>query len=184
MSGLAAYQGAPGAFGEEACRAFLPGWRPLACASFGEVAETVAAGAAARGILPLRNSIAGEVPGVGVLIASHGLEILAERPLAVRMHLLAVPGATLDGLDEVVSHPMAIAQCGAFLAASGLASSPRSNTAVAARELAQSGERRRAVLASDLAASAYGLEILRRDVHDAADNQTVFAILARAKVGK
>lgn len=181
MSGLAAYQGAPGAFGEEACRAFLPDWRPLACASFAAVAETVAAGGAERGILPLRNAIAGQVPGNAELIDDCGLVILAERALPVRMHLLGVRGATLAELTEVVSHPMAIAQCGAFLAASGLASSPKSNTAVAARELAASGDRTRGVLASDLAASAYGLEILRRDVHDRADNHTVFAIVARRK---
>lgn len=181
MTRLAAYQGAPGAFGEEACRAFLPDWQPLACASFAEVAETVAAGGAERGILPLRNSIAGDVPGIAELIAASGLDVLDQRPLPVRMHLLGVRGARIEEIKEVVSHPMAIAQCGAFLVASGLASSPRSNTAVAARELAQSGERSRAVLASDLAASAYGLEILRRDVHDRADNQTLFAIFARPK---
>lgn len=181
MSGTVAYQGAPGAFGEEACRAFLPGWKPLACDSFEGVAEAVAARRAERGILPLRNSSAGAVPGNAELIAAHGLEIIAEHPLAVRMQLLGLPGASLAGLRTVVSHPIALAQCRRFLAEHRLALEEGSNTAVAARLLARSGDRARAVLASAGAAAAYGLAVLAADVHDDPANHTMFGIIARRR---
>ena len=70
MARLAAYQGAPGAFGEEACRAFLPDYEPFACESFAAVADAVAEGRAERGAIPLRNNTAGEVPGTQALIES------------------------------------------------------------------------------------------------------------------
>jgi prephenate dehydratase len=176
---LAAYQGAPGAFGHEACRAFLPDYEPLPCESFAAVADAVAEGRADKGALPLRNTIAGEVPGNRALIDGRQLDVLAERPLPVRIHLLGLPGATLDGIRSVVSHPMALGQCRRFIAAHGLATVEETNTAIAARSLSASGDLSRGVLASERAAAVYGLVILQHDVHDRADNQTIFAIIAR-----
>ena len=75
---------------------------------------------------------------------------------------------------------MAIGQCLRFIREHGLGTSEESNTAVAARALAEAGDVTRGVLASEFAASAYGLAILNRDVHDRADNQTIFAIVGRA----
>ena len=180
MARLAAYQGAPGAFGEEACRAFLPGYEPFPCESFAAVADAVAEGRAERGAIPLRNNTAGEVPGTQALIESRELHVLAQHPLAIRIHLLGVAGASLATVRTVVSHPMAIGQCLGFIREHGLGTSEESNTAVAARALAEAGDVTRGVLASEFAASAYGLAILNRDVHDRADNQTIFAIVGRA----
>ena len=74
---------------------------------------------------------------------------------------------------------MALAQSRKWLDASGLETEEAANTAVAAQALVASGDRSRAVLASAFAAELYGLEILRRDVHDQEDNATTFAVLAR-----
>jgi prephenate dehydratase len=171
-----AYQGAPGAFGHEACLAFLPRFEPEARESFAEVARAVAGGEAERGILPLANSQAGPVPGVAEAIAGHGLRVLAERLLPVRMHLLALPGVTLAEVRTVVSHPMALRQCAGRLGALGLTLAEAPNTAVAARDLRR---RDRAVLASKAAATAYGLIVLVRDMHDDPANATRFAVVAR-----
>ena len=183
MARHVAYQGAPGAFGEEACRSFLPDWLPVAKPSFAAVVEAVRAGEVDRGMLPLRNSSAGPVPGVEDLIGGSGLLVLERLSLPVRMHLLGLPGASLEAIRRVASHPMALAQCRKWLDESGLAVEEEANTAVAARALAESGDLERAVMASETAAKTYGLAILRRDVQDAADNATTFAVVARDPEG-
>jgi prephenate dehydratase len=171
-----AYQGAPGAFGHEACLAFLPRYRPEARESFAEVARAVAEEEAERGMLPLSNSRAGPVPGVAEAIEAHALNVLEDRLLPVRMHLLALPGTSLGEVRMVVSHPMALRQCAARLRALGLAGEEAANTAVAARDLREADK---AVLGSEAAAAAYGLAILLRDVHDDPANATRFAIVGR-----
>ena len=183
MARHVAYQGAPGAFGEEACRTFLPEWLPVARPSFEAVVESVLAGEVDRGMLPLRNSSAGPVPGVEELIAGSNLLVIERHSLPVRLHLLAVPGARLDGIRRVASHPMALAQCRKWLDEAGLAVEEEANTAVAAQALAQAGDLEKAVMASEAAAKDYGLAILKHDLQDAADNATIFAIVARDPEG-
>jgi prephenate dehydratase len=178
MDRRVAYQGAPGAFGEEACRAFLPDWTPAAKPTFAAVIAAVKTGDAERGLLPLSNSTAGAVAGVERLIRESGLLLLSCHRLPVRMHLLALPEARLEAIRFVASHPMALAQCRNWLDRAGVAVEEEANTAIAARALAGSGNLEKAVLASEAAARAYGLAILERDVQDCEDNATIFGILA------
>ena len=171
-----AYQGVPGAFGHEACLAFLPAYEPVGLPSFADVAAGVAAGAIERGLLPLRNSRAGAVEGVADLVGKHGLAIEAEHVLRVRMHLLALPGTRLEAVRTVTSHPVALRQCAVAIARLGVATEPAPNTAAAARAL---DDPHKAVLASEAAASLYGLEILVRDLQDDPDNATTFILIRR-----
>jgi prephenate dehydratase len=167
-----AYAGAPGAFAHQACLTFAPDRDPLAMASFADVADAVQSGVAEAGMLPLRNSRAGPVEEVASLLAARALRIAAEYDLPVRMHLLGLPGADFAAVRTVISHPMALRQCSDALAALGVATREAPNTAVAARDLADPSC---AVLASEAAAAAYGLVILRRDLQDDRDNVTRFA---------
>ena len=82
------------------------------------------------------------------------MAIVGEPVLPVRMHLLGLPGARLEEISTVVSHPVALRQCGRKLDRLGLAREEASNTAVAAAELRDPSK---AVLASSAAAEAYGL---------------------------
>lgn len=176
---IAAYQGLPGSFGAEACARFLPRYRAEPQPSFADVAIAVRDGRAERGILPFSNTIAGIVPGVGKLVEDHGLLVLASHPLNIRMHLLGLPGMAVEQIRTVRSHPMALKQCARALVRRGLAAEPASNTAVAAADLAASGDPAIGVIASEHAARLYGLDILARDVHDAPDNATLFIIVAQ-----
>lgn len=171
-----AYQGVPGAFGHQACLAFLPDEEPVAQPTFAAVIEAVSAGETDFGMLPVENSCAGPVREARDLIARCSLRIVSEHVLPVRMHLLGLPGADLVDVHTAVSHPVALGQCAETLARLGLAGEAASNTAIAAQSLS---DPRRAVLASEAAAEAYGLTILRRDVHDRSDNATRFVVLAR-----
>ena len=169
-----AYQGIPGAFGHEACLAFLPDHEPLPCETFAQVMLAVLHGDAHRGVLPLANNAAGET-GARSLIDPATARIVAEHDLPVRIHLAARPGIPLEEVTAITSHPVALRQCSRLIADLGLPTREATNTAVAAAELAGS----EAALTSEAAAGLYGLAILRRDVHDRADNLTRFAVVAR-----
>jgi prephenate dehydratase len=172
-----AYLGEPGAFSHEACLKFVPDHEPLARPSFAGVIAAVVKGEADLGILPVENSGAGPVEEARALLAACGLPIVATHSLQVRMHLLGLPGATLDDVTTVISHPMALAQSARSLETLGLATETATNTAIAARMLQARQDKAIAVLASEAAAAIYGLEILRRDVHDDPDNRTLFTVI-------
>jgi prephenate dehydratase len=97
----------------------------------------------------------------------------------VRLHLMARPGVKLEQVKIAVSHPMALAQSAATLQWLGLDTEEAANTALAAQSIRNSNDRTRAAIASESAAAAYGLTILRRDVHDRPDNATIFCVVAR-----
>lgn len=174
-----AYQGQPGAFSHQACLTFLPGHDPVALPTFAAVIAAIERGEADVGVLPVENSCAGPVEPVVRLLADCDLVVIARHSLPVRMHILAVPGTRLEDVTLVVSHPIALLQCAETLKALGLQTEEAANTATAAKALAASGDRSRAVLASEAAADAYGLTILKRNVHDQPDNATSFCVLAR-----
>jgi prephenate dehydratase len=172
-----AYQGAEGAFSHEACRRFLPNHVPVPLATFSEVITAVQSGQSELGVLPLSNNEAGET-GARELIVKAGLQIVEEPVLAVHMHLLGLPSASLEQIRTVVSHPVALRQCSDMLSQRGLNTEETSNTALAAQALRNPN---RAVLASETAAELYGLAILQRDVHNRDDNATTFAIVRRGE---
>ncbi len=176
-----AYQGQPGAFGHEACLRFLPEHEPLPKADFALVIQAVTAGETELGVLPVENSCAGPVDEVKALLQQSDLPIVARHQLPVRMHLLAPAGTRIENVRRIVSHPIALAQCAETLRALGFAAEPASNTAAAAKALAESSDGTTAVLASEAAASIYGLAILRRNVHDRPDNATTFYVLGRGR---
>jgi prephenate dehydratase len=178
MGGEIAYQGESGAFGEEACLLFAPGHRAVNCSSFEAVVQAVLDGKAELGMLPIENSCAGPVPGIADLLAGNAVQIVRRVDLPVRMHLLALEGARIEGIRIVASHPVALGQCARALSELSVETEEASNTAAAAKQLASSHAADRAVLASERAAAAYGLVILRRDLQDQPDNRTSFAIIA------
>ena len=171
-----AYQGVPGAFSHEACRRFLPDEEAMGCATFAQVIEAVEQGQAEFGMLPRANNSAGTVDEVQDLLDQARVTIVAEHKLPIRIHLLGLPTGKLEEVRTAVSHPMALKQCAGSLSALGLEQQSASNTAAAAQALSDPSN---AVLASEAAAEAYGLAILKRDMHDRDDNETTFVVVAR-----
>jgi len=178
---VVAYQGAPGAFSEQAIlERWGEGVSPLPCATFADVARAVQDGRARFGLLPVENSIAGPVRESIEAIAASGLATVGETALAIRLCLLALPGATLEELRSAESHPVALRQCGAFLHAHPWLT-PREafDTAGAAHEVARAGDRTRAAIAAARAGELAGLVVLARGIEDHAGNVTRFTIVAR-----
>lgn len=174
-----AYLGGRGSFSEEACQRFLPTCDLTPLPDFEAVARAVCEGSADVGVLPIRNSLAGPIDAVRVLLAHPELRTIGEEDLDVRLYLLAPPGVGIGAIRLVTSHKAALAQCRAFLAQRDLATVEAPSTAEAARRVADHGDHGQAAIASEAAASAYGLAILERDIQGNAASVTRFAIVER-----
>ncbi|CAN5353513.1 hypothetical protein BH10PSE2_BH10PSE2_27020 [soil metagenome] len=180
--GRVAYQGAPGAFSHEACVALRPWDVHVPYETFDLAIAALKSGACDCALIPVENSTVGTVEPAATLVREAGLEVLAEVWRPIRMALMATPGASLAGVRTVESHPIALQQCTGSLAALRLKAVEAFDTAGAARAVAEAEDPTRAALAPMAAAEVYGLEILRNDLQDSADNRTRFVLL-RAVAG-
>jgi prephenate dehydratase len=136
-------------------------------------------GEADLAMIPVENTIAGRVSDIHSLLPGTSLQIVAEHYLPIRFQLMALPGVKLEEVKKARSHIMGLGQCRKFLREHGIDSVTASDTAGAAREVAESGDRTLAAIAPRLAAEVYGLEILAEDIEDAAHNTTRFVIMSR-----
>lgn len=173
-----AFQGEPGANSHIACRDVYPDYEAVPFQTFEECFTALEAGTVGLTMIPVENSTAGRVADIHHLLPSSGGHIIGEYFLPVRHQLLGLPGATLDDLKTVHSHPQALAQCRNAVRALGLVAVPAADTAGSAREIAQWGDVTRAAIASRLAAEAHGLQVLRPDLEDEDHNTTRFLILS------
>ncbi|HEY2889185.1 MAG TPA: prephenate dehydratase, partial [Dongiaceae bacterium] len=174
-----AFQGAPGAYSDLACRNARPGMTTLPCATFEEAFGAVREGRAHLAMIPIDNSVAGRVADIHHLLPESGLHIVGEHFQKVVHHLLAPEGATIAGLKTVHSHVHALPQCRKLIAELGLKAIVHGDTAGAAGDVATRNDPSVAAIASELAGQIYGLVSLRADVADHKDNTTRFVIMRR-----
>jgi prephenate dehydratase len=174
-----AFQGAPGAYSDLACRRVFPEMRSLPCAAFEDAFAAVRDGAAALAMMPIENSVAGRVADIHHLMPDSGLFIIGEHFERVEHHLLALPGASLDKIRVVRSHVHALSQCRDFLRAHGLTPVVRADTAGSAGEIKELGDPTIAAIASELAGRIYGLVSLADNIEVAEHNTTRFLIMSR-----
>lgn len=178
-----AFQGELGAFSEEAVRAVLDEAELAPQLAFEDVFEALEEGRVDRAVIPIENSLFGSVHVNYDLLRTHEVQIVSELNLRIRHHLMAVPGATLDGVQRVISHPQALGQCRHFLRGNlpDATTQPTYDTAGAARAVAEAADPAQAAIASRAAATRYGLDVLAAEIEDNAQNFTRFLVLARAE---
>ena len=177
---VVACAGIEGSYAQQACSLLFPLPTIIFFRGFDKVFDAVEQGLCPYGVLPVENSAAGSVAAVYDLMDTHRFHIVKALRLKVNHVLLGVHGATLDSIKEVASHPHALAQCRGFLnKRQGLRAVPETNTATAAKDLAASGRKDRAVIASRACAELYGLDILADNIADAAYNYTRFICIAK-----
>jgi prephenate dehydratase len=176
-----AFQGELGAFSDVAARIFFrQAAEPVARREVTDVADAVLRGEVDFGLLPVENTLAGSVVAVYDVLVTQPLEIVGEVVTPIHHCVLGLPGARLDALTRVRSHPVALAQCTRFLASwPGLQAVVAYDTAGAARDVADGADPSLGAIAGRDAAGRYGLEILAADVEDRPDNQTRFLVVAR-----
>jgi prephenate dehydratase len=179
MTGRIAFQGELGAYSHQACLQSRPDMEPVPSTTFEDVVDKVARGEVDLGMLAVENSTYGRVADVHSLLPKSGLHIVDEAFVRVHVNLLGVPGARLEDVTEAHGHVVILPQCAGFLRAHGIKGRVSSDNARAAREVAEAGDRSRAALASELAASIYGLEVLARQIEDQANNTTRFLVMSR-----
>jgi prephenate dehydratase len=179
MAGRIAFQGELGAYGHQACQQARPDMDPLPCPTFQSVIDACQNGEADLAMLAVENSTYGRVADVHSLLPKAGLHIVDESFVRVHVNLLGVKGAQVSDVTEAHGHVVILPQCAGFLRKHGIQGRVSSDNARAAREVAEAGDKTKAALASELAASIYGLDVLARHIEDQANNTTRFLVMAR-----
>ncbi|MGK2875148.1 MAG: prephenate dehydratase [Nocardioides sp.] len=182
MTQRIAYQGEPGANSHMVIDQNYPEMIAVPCASFEDVFAAVTAGDADLAMIPIDNSIAGRVADIHHFLPNSGLYIVAEHFLRIRFNLLGLPGTTIDDLRTVHSHVHALGQCRKIIKQHGLTAVISGDTAGAAREVVEAGDRSQGAISPPLAAEIYGLDVLATDVEDEEHNTTRFVVLSRSFV--
>ncbi len=173
------FQGEPGANSHIACQERFPDLLAVPCATFEDALFAIRNGDADLGMIAMENTVAGRVADIHHLLPNSHLHIIGEHFLRIHHHLLALPGIPLEEIKTVHSHVMALGQCRRVLRSHGLRPVVEADTAGAAHKIAESGDSTAAAIASELAASVYGLKILLHNIEDEDHNTTRFLILAR-----
>jgi prephenate dehydratase len=174
------FQGEPGANSHIACREAYPDAVPTPCPTFEDALNAVASGEVDLGMIPIENSVAGRVADIHHLMPISGLHIIAEWFLPIRNQLLALKGVQLSEIRSVESHIMALGQCRKYIRKLGVKSVVSADTAGAAREVAERGQRSAAAIASRLAAEIYGLDIVAENIEDESHSTTRFVVLSKS----
>lgn len=173
-----AFMGIEGANADLACRQVEPYMHTLPCPSFEDVFAAVEEGRAKFGIIPIENNQAGRVAEIHNILPRSQVYLVGEYIQRIEHCLMAPKGATLEGVKHVYSHPQGLMQCRENLRTLGVETHPYSNTAQAAKDVADWHDVSKAAIASPLAAELYGLTVLKPHMQDADDNFTVFIVLA------
>lgn len=179
----AAFQGARGAYSEAAAKRLLcRDARVLPSDTLEDVFRAVTTRRARFGVVPLENTIAGTVPAVYDLLLGHELCVIAETRLEIDHALIGAGAMELGDVRRVLSHPVALAQCRAFLRRHPqIAPVAAFDTAGAVEMIMRENDGATAAIAGAHAAEAYGAKVLVEHLQDHRENFTRFVLLARAE---
>ncbi len=172
------FQGASGAYSDIAARHLYPDGEGINCGSFKEALDCLKNGHADCAVIPVTNSAAGPVTTSIELLRQAEYIVLKKFWLPIHHCLLALPQAGLSDIRSVHSHWQALKQCKANIEKLGLQVIEESDTAKAAKKIAEEKDITKAAIASAHAAQEYKLKILKENFEDEADNRTLFLALA------
>lgn len=174
-----ACQGIEGAFGSIAAKNLHGTGKIKYYTTFEDVFRAVACDEVVYGVVPVENSNAGSVSEVYDLILKYRYYIISAADLSVSQNLLGLKGATANDIKTVYSHPQALSQSEDFLKGAGMKPEPFSNTAMAAKYVAELGDKSVGAIASTLAAELYGLDIVAKDIQSIKNNSTRFITISK-----
>lgn len=176
-----AFSGIKGAFAHIAASKLYPNGKLLPYSDFTSAYNSVVNGECDLAVLPIENSTAGEVGAVVDMIFQGSLFINGIYNIEISQNLLAVKGAKKSDIKTVVSHRQAIEQSMDYIIENGFEIREESNTAIAAKNVAEMGNINVAAIASVETAEIYGLDILDRNINKSNVNTTRFAVLSKVK---
>jgi len=151
------YQGEPGAFSDDAARALVPGAETIGYGTFDDAFAALANGLIDRAVLPVENSISGQVPRVYDLLWDEPrVTIVGELVYRVVQQLVGCADVAPSTLTEIRSHAVALEQCRRYLATVSARPTIVADTAGAIRDVVAAGDPHVAAIGSALAAKRYG----------------------------
>jgi chorismate mutase/prephenate dehydratase len=182
QSGLkVAYSGVEGAFAHIAAGRIFPEGNRISYGDFKAAYDSVVRGESDVAVLPIENSYAGEVGQTIDLIFSGSLFINGIYELEIHQNLLGVPGATVEDIKKVTSHPQALSQCHDYIKMREFETAEANNTAVAAKTVAEANDKSLGAIASVETAEIYGLKVIEANINKSGENTTRFAVLSKVK---
>ncbi len=177
-----AYLGPKGTFSEEAAQRFFgSSIVHVPCTNFDEVFHAATSGAAEFGVIPVENSTEGVVTRSLDLLLHSPLHIVGEISLVVRHHLLR-QSASLDGIEVVLAHPQALAQCQQWLSTHLPDAERRAVSSNAEGARLASTHPQWAGIASERAGAEFGLHTAAPAIQDEAFNRTRFVMVCLPSV--
>ena len=146
-----------------------------------EAVDALRRGEVDLALLPIENTTAGAMYETYDALTEEGVTIISELVSQVQHRLLGLPGARLEALRTVRSHPQALLQCEAFLRERlpWVRQHPELDTGGAAQRVREGSDSSVAAIASDSAAQRFGLEVLARDLQGTSGDFTRFLEVAR-----
>ena len=174
-----AYSGVEGAFAHIVAKKTYPDGALISYPNFEEAYKAVEEGKCKCAVLPIENSYTGEVGQVIDLMVSGELVVDRVIPYKISQNLLGVKGSSTKDITKVVSHSQALAQCEGYIRKHGFDEMLATNTAMAAKEVAELGDKSIAAIASIETAELYGLDVLHANINEMTDNTTRFAIFEK-----
>lgn len=174
-----AFQGEKGAYSEEAVAALFQEADAVPCSSLAAVFELVVGSEVDAAVVPIENSQAGSINETYDLLLRYDLWIFGETVSHIHHCLLALPDAELQDIQEVYSHPQALAQCDEFLRSLKVSIVPYYDTAGSAKMIREMKLVRAAAVASRRAAEIYGLKVLAEDIESNPSNYTRFIVIGQ-----
>ena len=176
------FAGVKGAYGQQAMEGYFgTEIDSFDVPTFKEAVAAVSSGQAEYGVLPIENSSTGSITDVYDLLSANDNYIVGEYILNIEHALLGYPGAKIEDIRTVYSHPQGLLQCRKFLGSHDWKSISLENTAIAAKKVLDDKDVTQAAVASIRAARYYGLEILAEKINDINNNATRFIIIKHAK---
>lgn len=179
------FQGAEGAYSQAAMvKYFGDKVNSFHVDTFREAMGAIDEGSADFAVLPIENSTAGIVNEIYDLLQEYENYIVGEQIIQIEHCLLGVPGATMEDIKTVYSHPQSLMQSAKFLENHNWQLISMQNNAFAARKVAEEQDKSQAAIASEYAGQIYGLEVLQKGVNHSGTNSTRFIIVTNQKIFK
>lgn len=178
-----AFQGERGAYSELALLSFFQGQaEPCGFALSEQVIDALLVKEVDYAILPVENSIVGNVTVNLDLLYQKDVDVWGEHYQPIQHCLMTLPGTHLEDITEAASHPIALSQCRDFLSRHNIRAHAEYDTAGAAKLLRENerNAKGKAIIASKLCAEYYGLEILNDKIQNNETNLTRFLVISRS----
>ncbi|MCY4620500.1 MAG: bifunctional chorismate mutase/prephenate dehydratase [bacterium] len=172
------YQGEGLSYSDQAAIRLYPEAQRIGFGSFARAFQALGHGDVDRLVLPIENSTIGSILPVLDRLARHPVSIIGEHLIEVRHALIGLAGSSINGIEEVWSHPQALAQADDRIEQAGWNPIPVHDTAGAVRTVVERGDPSVAALAPRHTARRHGGKVLLEDFLDRDHNTTRFVILA------